>query len=202
MTLYLSKLEIKQNRTGFRFLGNPYWVHQQVAEATAGDHRPLFRIENKTSIPYLLVQSHVIPDWTKTIEKTRAIERTHTREMDLSKIVGGKRFYFRLLGNPVADSPDGKRTALLDDESLTEWLERKMAKAGSELIYFDITQKGSQVCYKPENEDDYQRIIHNCVMFEGMLMAKNPELLKNAVDKGLGRAKGFGMGLLSLIHEN
>jgi len=35
-----------------------------------------------------------------------------------------------------------------------------------------------------------------------MLMAKNPELLKNAVDKGLGRAKGFGMGLLSLIHAN
>jgi CRISPR system Cascade subunit CasE len=36
------------------------------------------------------------------------------------------------------------------------------------------------------------------VLFEGVLQAQNPERLREIVECGIGAAKGYGFGLLSL----
>jgi CRISPR system Cascade subunit CasE len=45
-------------------------------------------------------------------------------------------------------------------------------------------------------------LTHHAVRFDGLLVVTDPERLRHALRAGIGSAKGFGFGLLSLARAD
>jgi CRISPR system Cascade subunit CasE len=111
---------------------------------------------------------------------------------------------FRLLANPTIKKTierDGKphklRWGLFREEDQLEWLTRKLQEAGAELIECFVIPRGAQRNCKRQAGGESQQT-HFAVLFEGFLKVNEPTKLRAALENGIGSAKGFGFGLLSL----
>lgn len=139
----------------------------------------------------------------------------------------GQVLAFRLRANPTKRvakdrKPDGglkgKRVGLLKEEEQIGWLvrkgqEREKGKAGGfEIVMKEVaTPKGviqAIPCVKVTNEGvlegrkggeaQPQKMLHLAIRFEGLLRITNVEAFRETLARGIGSAKAFGFGLLSL----
>jgi CRISPR system Cascade subunit CasE len=104
---------------------------------------------------------------------------------------------FRLRANPTVKR-DGKRHGYLREEDQIRWLWRKAEEGGFGVV---------DVRVRPENSLTARRISGPpmsflSVVFEGRLRVFDPERFLDTVRNGVGSAKGFGFGLLSLARPN
>jgi CRISPR system Cascade subunit CasE len=158
------------------------------------DQRMLFRIENDDHEPTILVQSHRRPDWEIGFEGLHVLAQpVQYKEIDLS-FHKEQRLRFRLCANPTIKQ-NGARLGLLREEGQTEWLERKMREAGAGLLGCQTRRCGFQHSRKSGIENEQ---VHWLVCFDGLVVVRNPESFAEAVSAGIGPAKGYGCGLLSL----
>jgi CRISPR system Cascade subunit CasE len=89
------------------------------------------------------------------------------------------------------------RIGLRKESDQLAWLERKFGEAGARLLGCNISTRGLQYSRKnPAVDQNYQT--HQAVLYEGYLLVKHPDRLEAALADGIGPAKGFGFGLLSL----
>ena len=116
--------------------GNPYEMHRSIMLAfPAFDHeeeRVLFRLE--ISPPnQLLVQSTIIPDWTRLAENYLVkVPVTKTFEISLEP---GQQLRFRLRANPSKrDAQSHKRVGIYSEEDRLNWLLRKGKQHGFSLL--------------------------------------------------------------------
>ena len=115
---------------------------------------------------------------------------------------------------------EGKRLGLYSEAEQLEWLEAKAFRAGFEVLRVKIAPARTSgptdmpdVALRPGRPEGTARgwhcdrsrenqaprcIEHLSVTFEGLLTVTSPEALRTAVEQGIGSAKGFGFGLLSL----
>ena len=218
-SLFLSKLLLNpEHAQARRDLASPYELHKTLANAFPDDeserhrarHGVLFRIEDagRGGAP-VLVQSTSAPDWqllpqgyALRLDGPKAFEPTF-RE--------GQRLRFRLVANPVRRVRiDGKkhprRVALVHPEAkdgietgYLDWLGRQAEAAG--LAVVDVADAPFRLDRKRRvgaEEIAKTRIPHFGVRFDGVLRVTDPERLVEAVRTGIGPAKAFGFGLLSL----
>ncbi len=107
----------------------------------------------------------------------------------------GQRLYFRLRANPTAkratpDKPDKtRRFGLVKEEEQLSWLERKASDNGFKVINCTISKEG-KIAEKS--------LTHFAVYFEGALEVTETDKFRDALESGIGPAKGFGFGLLSV----
>jgi CRISPR system Cascade subunit CasE len=107
---------------------------------------------------------------------------------------------FRLVANPTVKR-DGKRHGLLREEEQLAWLARKGHTGG-----FTLSTGGVVVVPlggRQSHRHDPQRgavglVTHVGVRFDGLLMVNQSELFVQTLEAGIGSAKGFGFGLLSI----
>lgn len=114
-------------------------------------------------------------------------------------------------GNRVDAHAIGKRVEIRSPEQQHQWLVRQGAHHGFELVQvraqpdteapvFDVADKpeGKAIARKPDGKNNVITITHAAVLFEGFLRVRNACDLVDALLNGIGPAKAFGFGLLSL----
>lgn len=217
--MYLSKLILNPRcREARRDAAAPYELHRTLSRAFAtppgteyrAAHGVLFRLEpfsHATALPTVLVQSATEPAWNELPE-----EYLYQRQAPELKRVEpvfsvDQPLQFRLVGNPTRKQKreghrQGRRVALLgvaESDDLTParaWLARKGEQHGFRVLY--------------ATTDDFWlgvgrdgRVAKNAlplygVRFDGLLQVTEPDRLSAALRTGIGPAKAFGFGLLSV----
>lgn len=215
--MFLSRLVLNPaSRQVQKELTNPYELHRTLMRAfpthISPDQRILYRLETHHQQPYLtlLVQSTFPPDWSVLAKKDYLLEEPQTKEFS-PHFQRGQQLNFRLLANPTkrlkSEDPhkDGKRVALYRPEEQEQWLYRKADQNGFHILSLIIASLDNQAAYKrvitgPTDGEDRLtwRITHYAVRFDGVLEVKDETLFYRAIERGVGSAKGFGFGLLSV----
>lgn len=207
--MYLSRLTLNRSRMAMLWCSNPYRIHQRLMIACGNDMRVLFRVEETSAgIQQIIVQSHDQPDWDTAFTDFPVLSgMIECKSIEL-KLEKGRSYRFRLLANPtvkktIAQDGEAKksRLGLISEEAQVKWLERKLAAAGSELLTVQVAPRGLQYSKKNSGKPNESQT-HLAVLFEGILSTREPELLLQILKKGVGSAKGFGFGLLSLAPVN
>lgn len=166
----------------------------------------LYRLDEPSSgRPTLLVQSAAQPAWEVPEGYLSAPPEQKQLETFLAEIVEGNWLRFRLLANvtrkidtksrPDGARSNGRRVELRDDGGRLNWLSRKAGECG----FFVDT---AAVYLSPQPSVSGRRkgrgIAFRGVRFDGVLRVTDPEHLREAVRTGIGPAKAYGFGLLSL----
>lgn len=184
---------------------NLYEIHRVLwrlfPEDANGRREFLFRVgRSDWQCAEVLLQSERKPVRSSAEAKVLA-----WKEYPLS-LHGGQCLRFFLIANPIrtiSDEADRKkasgetkkcRVPLIREEDQRTWIERKFQDAAS----FDALAVDPllPLRFRKGKEDRAGKI--QPVSFQGVLKVKNPATMKDLVQTGVGPAKAFGCGLLSL----
>jgi len=209
--MYLSRVKLDTElRATKKALANPQVMHAIVAGCfeTSIDVRPLWRIDTLRGSTYMLVVSAATPDFTSLVDQLSSPENAEVSIRDytkfLSQINNSETFKFRLNANPVRSTKRseksseslaarGKIYGHVTVEHQLKWLQDRAAKHGFELVQFDVVSRGERR-FKRENAT----VTLTVACFEGILQVSDATLLREALAKGIGRAKAYGCGLMTV----
>jgi CRISPR system Cascade subunit CasE len=205
--MYLSRLKLKASLRATReFRLNPYLLHQAVYRAfpnseAGGPGRILYRLDvDREGTLSLLVQSEKEPDWNNA----RLVQDCLLEPVACKPVAFGFRegqtLYFRLRANPSVkkreeNKRNGYRLGLLKEQDQIRWLSHKAGSGGFALVTCRAVPEGIVHNEKGKNGD---KLRHYGVRFEGVLKVLSPQLFGEIIKSGVGPAKGFGFGLLSV----
>ncbi len=175
---------------------NPYEIHRLLWQAFPGvpeNQRPfLFRLEGRPQSRFrrVLMQSTCEPQ-PVTAEN---LELLGCKAFG-SHFQAGQRLVFLVCANPVKRlHEDRSRVPLIREEEQIAWLQRQLEKAARmEAGEVRIEQQGNLYFRKGGKPGKVAT-----VTFSGRLSVTNPDSLLATLEKGIGPAKCFGCGLLSL----
>jgi CRISPR system Cascade subunit CasE len=207
--MYLSQLLLDPaSRRVQSELSNRYELHRTLT-AQFPTNQPsqinlLYRLEIPEPQVYqpitLLVQTAVEPDWSELAGSGLLMGSPQMKTFD-TDLPAGARYYFRLLANPTmrTKQSDGKskRVGLYSLEAQNEWLQRKALQGGFTVESMKLQDLGMVESVKKKHNHTY-KIKHYAVQIDGLLNVTDPKLFKMSLLKGIGSAKAFGFGLLSL----
>jgi len=181
-------------------LADVYRLHQLVMKgftAYSSTDRVLYRVEpeERNGQVTVLVQSLQMPDWSCFADVTSGVASARVKDFSTT-FKAGDTFSFRLRANPVV-TRDGKRHGLIRDESLLEWLGKKEKKVGVRFCSMSVIDEGYVTGTKANQEKQY-RMSLKVARFEGTLEVVDPVIFRETFSSGIGPAKAFGCGLLSL----
>lgn len=149
----------------------------------------------------IIVQSAIEPDWDYAFHNADFLlaPNPDVKIFD-PQFTNDQRFRFRLRANPtkrVGDKGDrlyGKRVGVYHEEDQLNWLRRKAAAGGFELIEAGISERRTGNGRKKLKEN----LRFFSVLFDGSLEVTDAEVFTRTLARGIGPAKAFGFGLLSL----
>ena len=187
--------------------------------------RFLYRQEEDDSEHSILVQSVTEPDWSGIVDES-AGSTVRMRTFDPTGYTKETHLRFLLRANPTVDRkyPDGKtrriavgsdRSQLADklgktiddlesrDQMLIDWLVRKGTDGGFEIAR---DERGRVLCDVGPNRDiivrknreTEARITITSIDMTGILKITDPTRFADTIQRGIGRARSFGCGLLSI----
>lgn len=225
--MYLTRFRVNTQRvTARRLLSSPQMLHAAVLSSfaeppqqSADGPRVLWRLDrNNSTETHLFIVSPDQPDLTHLVEQAGwpATGRWQAFEYTpfLSQLGKGDQWAFRLTANPVhsvrrADGHPTKVTAHVTPRHQMQWLLDRQEKAG-----FTIVEKPQE--RRLMEGDVHELIIHNrrqlafnkkgnahpvslaTATFDGKLEVTDPDALRRTLTCGLGRAKAYGCGLMTL----
>jgi len=206
--MYLSLLKLNPAPRKTRdMLVNRYTLHQSVYRAfpdgtAGGPGRVLYRLDHdrRTGLVSLLVQSEKRPEWLRADYLNECLAGEAQTKPYAPEVKEGQRFYFLLRANPsVKKQTEGKRNGyrlgLLREQDQLEWLRQKAATNGFSVLSCRAIPEG--IIHSESGGKD--RILrHYAVRFEGKLEVVDAVRFDAALNDGIGSAKGFGFGLLSI----
>ncbi|OQX04524.1 MAG: type I-E CRISPR-associated protein Cas6/Cse3/CasE [Thiothrix lacustris] len=196
--MYLSRLLL----TGEQ-LHNPYEIHRTLwlafPDAAEQSRDFLFRVEQRASRQVqVLVQSQRQP--AANVENARLLA---SKSLELN-LLEGSQLRFMLMANPVKTIADEQgrldskgevkkcRVPLIKEEEQIAWLKRKLE--GAALVNIVEIEKQLPLHFrkgsKPGKIQPYA--------FKGVLQVVDAQALQDLLQQGIGHAKAFGCGLLSL----
>jgi CRISPR system Cascade subunit CasE len=160
----------------------------------------------------VLLQSAVKPDFSRippgylaAVPKSKALGEIETL------LTSGRRLAFRLRANPTraidtktrldGTKSNGKRVELRGEAAHLEWLQRKGEQHGLRVAACRMDAGNGdprRVNGKLEGQRYDSKITIASVQFDGVLEVVDAALLGYALRNGIGRAKSYGQGLLSL----
>ena len=209
--MYLSRLTLNVRLpTVRRDLADPYEMHRTLWRAfPKGDPgRILFRVESvdRGGRVEVLVQSDLEPDWSR-VPEGYFTGKEHKKIQPA--FLQGQRLRFRLRVNPtkrvhsrnekLGTTMAGKRVGVRGEAALLEWLSRKGSEGGfrlggSELgTAVRVREEGRMANGKPGFGGAFDSVV-----FEGILEVTDPEKFLQCLGNGIGTAKGYGFGLLTV----
>lgn len=226
--MYLTRFRINPQRIGARkLLSSPQVLHASVMSSFAElpDDQPdgprvLWRVDRDSqSRTHLCIVSPYKPDLTHLVEQagwpTTARWETYDYGPFLDRLSTGDQWTFRLTANPVhsvrnKDGAPTKTTAHIGPGNQLRWLLQRQETAG-----FTIAQRTA-----PRNSQDeldrHQLVVHGrrelafkkkgmskpvtlvTVTYDGRLEVTDPQAFRRALTRGIGKAKAYGCGLMTL----
>ena len=213
--MYLTHMPLNPDRRSTReLLSSPQRVHAAVLSAflpgTSNRGRTLWRLDTPERHQLdLYVVSPVAPSLEAMADQagwpSQATWRTADYTPFLAALDTSQRWVFRLRANPVKSiRPDaggrGNRVALTDERAQGEWLFTRAARHGFEVV---PGEHGPNLRVVERRTERFRRRgVHDVTLstatFEGVLEVRDPELLRAALTLGIGSAKGYGCGLMTL----
>jgi len=189
------------DRSAMKTLSDAYHLHQTVMKGFVPYKKDVARVlyrvepEMKNGSALVLVQSPLEPDWNILTNDSRWVTSVQVKVF-VPKFKPGCSLRFRLRANPVV-TREGKRYGLIRDESLLEWLSKKEPKLGARFKSMTVIDEG-YITGNKQNKNSRHRLNFKIARFEGMLDVIDPVAFSETVEVGIGSAKAFGCGLLSL----
>jgi CRISPR system Cascade subunit CasE len=194
--MYLTQFVINHSHIASQWISNPYRVHQRLMMAYENESRLLFRIEITPQRSCILVQSSILPEWHTAFNDLPVLAgEPEYKNLELN-VKNGAMLRFRLVANPVV-THNGKRLGLLRENEQFQWLKRKLTEGGAEIFNCTIVCDGFQRSHKGEAKDPREQV-HFSVQYDGTLKIVNADQFLQTLKNGIGPAKGYGFGLLSV----
>ena len=225
--MYLTRFRINTERVGARkLLSSPQALHAAVMSSFAelpvrqDGPRVLWRIDRDARHrTHLCIVSPYKPDLTHLVEKagwpTTARWETFDYGPFLERLSAGDRWAFRLTANPVhsvrnKDGVPTKPTAHIGPRNQLRWLLQRQRNAGFAIVRRS-PGRGSQdeldqhevhvhdrrrLAFKKKGADKPVTLV--TVTFDGRLEVTDPNAFRRTLTHGLGRAKAYGCGLMTL----
>lgn len=216
--MYLTKLQINpRRRDAQRLLSSPQALHAAVL-AGFPDARPthqgriLWRLDTYNNHRVLLfIASPHQPDLTHLVEQA-GWPTTHTwttapYDPFLNSLETGQRWQFRLTANPVRSgkAPGWTDTKPLGHVTVTQqqqWLLQRTERLGFRitLSHFGHDEPDLAVVNRAIRRFNRNgtRVTVSTATYEGHLEIIDPATLRQSLTFGIGRAKSYGCGLLTL----
>ena len=202
--MYLSRVKINTNiRTTMKFLGSPQVIHASVESCfpSADLTRKLWRLDYFQGQPCLLLLSQEKPDFTHLIDQFGYPgDSGEIRDYQhvLERLQSGMRYRFRLCANPVYSlkSEDGKRGKVVPHVTVQQqedWLQKKCGQLGFSIDTAVVLQRSVK---KFTRQKKYVTL--HTAIYEGVLTIRDAEMFRKTLVQGVGRAKSYGCGLLTL----
>lgn len=206
--MYLARLVINNHpscRRAVDDLADPYEMHRTLMKAfpdadDGGPGRVLWRLEplRRGRPATVLVQSEDPPDFAPLrdapgylLDKPKITELGDRFRASLTE---GRLLRFRLRANPTV-TREGKRHGLVRDDERRNWLVNKGKSGGFEPVDF-LPARSERVVSRRKSGARPQTFV--AVDYEGVLRITDPEAFWRSLTGGIGPAKGYGFGLLSV----
>lgn len=180
---------------------NAYRLHEELWRAFAplgpGSPRPfLYRADVTTAadtgrpVLEVLVQAALPANWEVLPDLLSSAQATRRWQLD-----HGRRLRFLLRANPTSrvEAEGHRRRTLNSNDERRGWLERKGHQHG-----FVVETYSEKRMLRVQWRKGERQGLHDAVDFEGVLRVREPALLREALQRGVGPGKNWGFGLLSL----
>lgn len=214
--MFLTKAALNPARRGTgRLLASPQALHAAVlagfppdSSGPTTDGRVLWRIDREHPHLWLYIVSPERPDLTHLIEQagwpTTATWDTRDYTPLLARVAAGQRYAFRLTANPVKQSrePDhaGKRLGHVTAEQQRDWLLGRADNYGFGIP--EPTAGEPDVIVSERIKRSFHRNGNTVTLvtarYDGRLEVTDADRFRHALTHGIGRAKGYGCGLLTV----
>lgn len=214
--MFLTRMYLNTRRRGAAMLlASPQRMHAAVESAFAPEAfdresaRTLWRIDKSEDRTALIVASPVEPDLTHLVEQagwqTGELWQTLPYGPLLNQLDDGQLWRFRLVANPTyAGRQDGwddtKPRGHVTVKKQEGWLLDRCLKHGfsvpdgpSGTTELTITERRTERFSRGNS-----RVTLTVAAYEGHLRVTDPALLRAALTHGIGRAKAYGCGLITL----
>jgi CRISPR system Cascade subunit CasE len=179
----------------------------------------LFRVEcPPTGNPYVIIQSSKVPDFSH-LPSGYVAKPPEVKDVSepYASVRSGMRLRFRLRANPTrkidtksgpgGERRNGRRVDLRSDEERLGWLARKAICAGfvivsvkcsADVLQVRLVPQGRSIGFRMDVGGDSRKLTFGAVLFEGVLEVTDPARFSGAIGDGIGSAKAYGFGLLSV----
>ncbi len=206
--MYMTRMELDMTkRTTVLALSSPNKLHGAIESGFSSERkRRLWRIDNLNGRCFLLIVSEDEPQLTKAAEQFAPVGSTwETRNYDmfLQKITKDSQWHFRLAANPTVSilrerGQRGKVFAHVTVAQQKQWLLSRASKHGFNLTEddFDVVKRGMA---NFNHGTDHRQVTLGICVFEGKLTVTDEDLFRNALSRGIGRGKAYGLGLLTVV---
>ena len=219
--MYFSRVVINPHLwNARRALASLERLHAIVARATSeaqqnvdgSDERPLWRLDQSGGGkgPRLYIVSRRVPDLGVLMEQlgTGPQELAFTEyEPFLDQLRRGQEWGFRCRANPTKSIGSGqagvrgRRTGIVSRDEQLDWFFDQARRNG---FHMPINRmEAPEVLIKESTLVSFKRhggnVTLSSVVFDGVLAIDDPDALKEAMITGVGRGKGYGFGLLTLV---
>lgn len=212
--MYMSRMYLNpQRRQSRELLANPQKMHAAVLSSfppgvseTTDEGRVLWRIDRMRESIALYVVSPAVPSFEHLQEQAGWSQERSWQSSDytqmLNRIIKGQKYAFRLTANPVHTvTEDGvkRRKAHITPEYQLAWLRDREDQIGASFasetgeLTAIITRSERRVFKREKRTVTIQQ-----VTFEGSLEVTNADKLREVLRNGIGKARGYGCGLLTL----
>lgn len=208
--MILTRTYLNIRRSGARkLLGSPQAMHAAVLSSfppgvEAG--RELWRVDFDDPLrPTLYVLSRERPDLTHIEEQAGWPNTPQTQSASylpfLESLEAGQLWAFRMRANPAHRAViNGRKQIVAHATSAhqTAWLSEKATGAGISVMRdgeptFAVTRR-EMLSFRRQGET----VSIGVAQYEGVLEVTDPVALRNALVEGIGRAKAYGCGLMTL----
>lgn len=218
--MYLSRMALNPQRRGTRrFLADPQVMHAAVMGAfppgpdTAGpghDGRILWRLDAEDHELLLWVVSPERPSFDAIREQAgwSAQPTDVTRPYDgfMGRLAVGQPYAFRLTANPVHTVTDEKgrkrRLGHVTVAQQEQWLLERCGRMGVEIRRSSSADGAPDLVVHDRRTVTFRRgdgtVTLRRATYDGVCTVQEPHLLREALTNGVGRAKGYGCGLMTL----
>jgi len=212
--MFLTQMNLNPARRGTRsLLGSPQRMHAAVmlgfppgSTIDGPEGRVLWRVDHSDHAEKLWISSPSKPDLTHIVEQAgwpTAADPWRSVQTDglLDRLATGQEWIFRLTANPVVsvkqESGRGKRVPWLRVEEQVAWLESRSSRLGFGLTHADVTRQ-DEISFHRGTDGTNRKVTLNRATIDGVLTVTDPALFRTALTHGVGKAKGYGCGLLTL----
>lgn len=225
--MYLGRCELNSNRRGAKkLLGSPQAMHAAILSCFPKSRvteagRILWRVDRTDAGVFVYITAGLAPDWTSLEEQAgwpdSPTNTVRSYQPFLDSLDEGQRFAFRLTANPTHSArtnPDGrlKRLGHVTVGHQESWLLEKSARNGFEIPTFtvpcdsqavpepafQVTRRQVLSFSRRDHEGKLGRVTLTQAEYEGLLVVTNRDQIVHALTSGIGPAKGYGCGLLTL----
>ncbi len=220
--MFLTRMQLNPaRRAARRLLGSPQAMHAAVLHGfpdarPTDEGRVLWRLDTYDQRFVLYVASPEEPDFTHIVEQvgwpTTSAWDTRPYAPLLDSLQAGQRWHFRLTANPShwvrldgwkGTKPIGHVTAKQQEQWLLDRADRRDEPGRLGFRIATLAQTGEPdfalVSRTSRRFDrDGSKVTLATATYEGHLEVTDPAKLRHALTHGIGRAKAYGCGLLTL----